>query len=120
MFGQQLDLVKELNLPVVIHDREAHRQSLDMIQASGVRRGVFHCFSGDYDMARKCIDLGFYISIPGVVTFDKSGKIRDVVERVPLTSLLLETDAPYLTPVPNRGKRNDPPLSSIRRKRWPP
>ncbi|NMC96220.1 MAG: TatD family hydrolase, partial [Deltaproteobacteria bacterium] len=54
MFGQQLDLVKELNLPVVIHDREAHRQSLDMIQASGVRRGVFHCFSGDYDMARKC------------------------------------------------------------------
>jgi len=108
MFGRQLDLVKELNLPVVIHDREAHRQSLDMIQASGVRRGVFHCFSGDYDMARKCIDLGFYISIPGVVTFDKSGKIRDVVERVPLTSLLLETDAPYLTPVPNRGKRNEP------------
>ncbi|NMC96238.1 MAG: hydrolase TatD, partial [Deltaproteobacteria bacterium] len=60
------------------------------------------------DMARKCIDLGFYISIPGVVTFDKSGKIRDVVERVPLSSLLLETDAPYLTPVPNRGKRNEP------------
>ena len=108
MFGQQLELAKELNLPVVIHDREAHEQSLDIVKASGVRRGVFHCFSGDYQMAEKCIDLGFFISISGVVTFDKSGKIRDVVERVPLSSLLLETDAPYLTPVPHRGKRNEP------------
>ncbi len=108
MFAQQLELAKELRLPVVIHDREAHRESLETVKSSGVRRGVFHCFSGDYAMAGKCIDLGFYISIPGVVTFDKSGKTRGVVEHVPLSSLLLETDAPYLTPVPHRGKRNEP------------
>jgi TatD DNase family protein len=73
-----------------------------------VRRGVFHCFSGDYAMAKQCIDLGFYISIPGVVTFDKAKTIQDVALRAPLSSLLLETDAPYLTPVPHRGKRNEP------------
>lgn len=107
-FGMQLELAKELNLPVVIHDREAHQQSLETVKASGVRRGVFHCFSGDYEMAKKCLDLGFYISIPGVVTFNKSQTIQDVAERVPLSFLLLETDAPYLTPVPHRGKRNEP------------
>ncbi len=107
-FGLQLDLAKELDLPVVIHDREAHQQSLETVRASGVRRGVFHCFSGDYAMAKKCIDLGFYISIPGVVTFDKSKTLQDVAEKVPLSSLLLETDAPYLAPVPHRGKRNEP------------
>ena len=108
LFGLQLELAKELNLPVVIHDREAHKQSLETVRASGVRRGVFHCFSGDYEMAKKCIDLGFYISIPGVVTYDKAKTIQDVALRVPLSSLLLETDAPYLTPVPHRGKRNEP------------
>lgn len=108
LFGLQLELAKELNLPVVIHDREAHRQSLETVQASGVRNGVFHCFSGDYDMAKKCMDLGFYISIPGTVTFDKSKTIQDVAARIPLSSMLLETDAPYLTPVPHRGKRNEP------------
>ena len=107
-FGQQLELAAELNLPVIIHDREAHKQTLETVRASGVRRGVFHCFSGDYEMAKKCIDLGFYISIPGVVTFDKAKTIQDVAERVPLSSILLETDAPYLTPVPHRGKRNEP------------
>ena len=98
----------ELNLPVVIHDREAHEQTLKIVKSSGVRRGVFHCFSGDYEMARQCIDLGFYISVPGVVTFDKAKTIQDVVQRSPLSSLLLETDAPYLAPVPHRGKRNEP------------
>ena len=108
LFRLQLELAKELKLPVVIHDREAHQQSLETVKASGVRRGVFHCFSGDYEMAKKCMDLGFYISIPGTVTFDKSKTIQDVAVRVPLSSLLLETDAPYLTPVPHRGKRNEP------------
>ena len=107
-FGQQLELAQELGLPVIIHDREAHQQSLETVRASGVRRGVFHCFSGDYEMAKKCIDLGFYISIPGVVTFDKSQILQEVAGRVPLSSLLLETDAPYLAPVPYRGKRNEP------------
>ncbi len=108
VFGLQLELAKELNLPVIIHDREAHELTLKMVKASGVRRGVFHCFSGDYVMAKQCIDLGFYISIPGVVTYGKAKTIQDVALRVPLSSLLLETDAPYLTPVPHRGKRNEP------------
>ena len=108
MFNLQLELAVQLKLPVIIHDRDAHEQTLRMVKASGVRRGVFHCFSGDYSMARQCIDLGFYISIPGVVTFDNAKTIQDVAQRVPLSSLLLETDAPYLTPAPHRGKRNEP------------
>jgi TatD DNase family protein len=108
MFNRQLELALQLKLPVIIHDRDAHEQTLRIVKASSVRRGVFHCFSGDYSMARQCIDLGFYISIPGVVTFDKAKTIQDVAQRVPLSSLLLETDAPYLTPIPYRGKRNEP------------
>jgi len=108
VFGLQLELAQELNLPVIIHDREAHELTLKMVKASSVRRGVFHCFSGDYTMAKQCIDLGFCISIPGVVTFDKAKTIQNVAEHVPLSSLLLETDAPYLAPVPHRGKRNEP------------
>ncbi len=108
LFGRQLELAKELQLPVIIHDRDAHEQTLKMVKASCIHCGVFHCFSGDYDMAQKCIDLGFYISVPGVVTFDKAKNIQDVARRVPLSSLLLETDAPYLAPIPYRGKRNEP------------
>lgn len=107
-FGRQLELAQELNLPVIIHDRKAHKQCIEMIKSSGVRQGVFHCFSGDYEMAKKCMDLGFYISVPGVVTFDKAKTIQNVAEHVPLSSLLLETDAPYLAPIPYRGKRNEP------------
>jgi len=107
-FGEQLELSRELNLPVIIHDREAHAEAIGMIRASGIRRGIFHCFSGDYEIARQCLELGFHISVPGTVTFAKAATIRDVVSRVPLTSLLIETDAPYLTPHPYRGKRNEP------------
>ncbi|MBP1709943.1 MAG: sec-independent protein translocase protein [Deltaproteobacteria bacterium] len=108
MFGYQLALALELKLPVIIHDRDAHEETLRMVKASGVRQGVFHCFSGDYIMARQCIDLGFYVSVPGVVTFDKSTVLHEVVRHVPLDSILLETDCPYLAPVPFRGKRNEP------------
>ncbi|HQL01621.1 MAG TPA: TatD family hydrolase [Smithellaceae bacterium] len=108
MFAKQLDLACELNLPVVIHDREAHEPTLRMVRASGVRSGVFHCFSGDWAMARQCIDLGFYISVPGVVTFDRSKVLQEVVRQAPIDGLLLETDCPYLAPVPHRGKRNEP------------
>ncbi len=107
-FARQLDMAASLNLPVVIHDRDAHEETLRMVRASKVRRGVFHCFSGDWAMARQCIDLGFYLSVPGVVTFDKSQKLQEVVRQAPLDALLLETDAPYLTPAPHRGKRNEP------------
>lgn len=108
MFAKQLELAKGLNLPVIIHDRDAHEETLRMVKASGVRLGVFHCFSGDWAMARQCIDLGFYISVPGVVTFDKSKVLQEVVRQAPLDAILLETDCPYLTPVPHRGKRNEP------------
>jgi len=107
-FGEQLQLAQELKLPVIIHDRDAHEQSLQMVKDSGIRQGVFHCFSGDYAMARKCLDLGFYLSVPGVVTFGKAQTLQNVVKNVPLSSLLLETDCPYLTPDPYRGKRNEP------------
>jgi TatD DNase family protein len=107
-FSEQLQLARELNLPVVIHDRDAHDQSLKMVKSSGIHRGVFHCFSGDYEMAKQCLDWGFYLSVPGVVTFNKSKTMQDVVKRLPLSSFLLETDCPYLTPDPFRGKRNEP------------
>jgi len=108
MFARQLELARELNLPVIIHDRDAHDRTLAMVKSSGIRSGVFHCFSGDWAMARQCIDLGFYISVPGVVTFEKSKVLQEVVRQAPLDSILLETDCPYLTPVPHRGKRNEP------------
>ena len=107
-FSEQLQLAKELHLPVIIHDRDAHDQSLEMVKASGIHSGVFHCFSGDYEMAKQCLDWGFYLSVPGVVTYDKAKTIQNVVKQVPLSSLLLETDSPYLTPNPYRGKRNEP------------
>ncbi len=107
-FGEQLELADDLNLPVIIHDREAHKETINLLSGwKGARRGVIHCFSGDYAMARKCLDLGFYISIPGTVTFPKAEILRDVVRRVPAESLLVETDAPFLTPAPHRGKRNE-------------
>jgi TatD DNase family protein len=108
MFARQLELAGELKLPAIIHDRDAHDQTLAMVKSSGIRSGVFHCFSGDWAMARQCIDLGFYISVPGVVTFEKSKVLQEVVKQAPLDSILLETDCPYLTPVPHRGKRNEP------------
>lgn len=108
MFAKQLELASELNLPVIIHDRDAHEETLSLVKSSGVCSGVFHCFSGDWAMAKQCIDLGFYISVPGVVTFEKSKVLQEVVRKAPLDSILLETDCPYLTPVPHRGKRNEP------------
>jgi len=108
-FGEQLALASELDLPVIIHDREAHQEILAMLGVRrGELRGVIHCFSGDRNMAGKFMDLGFYISVPGTVTFKKAEELRQVVQYVPLTSLLIETDAPFLAPQPYRGKRNEP------------
>ncbi len=108
-FREQLELAGELNLPVVIHDRDAHRETMNLLKDwKGSRGGIIHCFSGDSLMARQCIDLGFYISIPGTVTFEKNETLRSIVRDLPLGSLLVETDCPYLTPNPYRGKRNEP------------
>jgi len=111
-FGQQLNLAQKLNLPVIIHDREAHEDTLSMLRAAGPfpRQGVMHCFSGDTQLAQATLDLGFYISIPGVATFANAQGLRDVIKAVDMDMLLLETDGPFLAPVPYRGKRNEPKL----------
>jgi TatD DNase family protein len=111
-FRSQLALAKDLGLPVIIHDREAHDDTLRILQemAPFPDGGVMHCFSGDLALAGQVIDLGLYLSIPGVVTFKNGVDLQEVARRAPLTSLLLETDGPFLAPVPWRGKRNEPKL----------
>lgn len=107
-FIAQLEVAKEKSLPVVIHSREATEDTLEIIKAHGRElRGVIHCFSGSVEVAREYVKMGYYIGVGGVVTFKNSRKLKEVVEEIPLGSIVLETDAPYLAPTPNRGKRND-------------
>jgi TatD DNase family protein len=112
VFSEQLHLAKELDLPVVIHDREAHDDICALIRSAGPfpKGGVMHCFSGDPQLAEEMIDLGFYISIPGVATFTNAHILHEVIRAIDLRYLVLETDGPYLAPVPLRGKRNEPKL----------
>jgi TatD DNase family protein len=109
-FREQIGLAKEIGLPIVVHDREAHQETLEILksESAGECGGIIHCFSGDYEMAKVCTDMGFYISIPGTITFKNAGSFREIVKKIPLESLLVETDAPFLTPEPFRGKRNEP------------
>ena len=108
-FDAQLSLAKELDAPVVLHIREAFGDGMDMLRAhrNGLR-GVMHCFSGSYETARDCIDMGLYIAFGGALTFQNAKNLRETAARLPLDRLLLETDCPYLTPTPHRSKRNDP------------
>ena len=110
LFIAHIELARQMKLPIIIHDREAHRQTMDVLDDIGAwgLGGVFHCFSGDSEFARTIVRKGFLVSIPGVVTFRNSSRLRDVVRAIPLEHLLVETDAPYLTPEPYRGKRNEP------------
>lgn len=103
---KQIDIAKELNLPVIIHDRDAHGDILDILKKYKPK-GVLHCFSGSAEMAKEIINIGMYIGLNGVVTFKNARKSLEVVKEIPLSSLVLETDCPYLAPEPNRGKRND-------------
>jgi TatD DNase family protein len=109
-FKEQLNLAKKLALPVIIHDRDAHEDCLELLQAAAPfpHGGVMHCFSGDTHLAENILALGFYISIPGVVTFKNGKELQETASRVPLESLLIETDGPFLAPIPWRGKRNEP------------
>ncbi len=111
-FRAQLDLAADLDLPVIIHDREAHDAVLALLEAwvqgGEGRRGVLHSFSGDEAMAHRAVEMGFYIGITGPVTFKKAEGLRRVVATVPMARLLVETDAPFLTPHPYRGRRNEP------------
>jgi TatD DNase family protein len=111
VFKRQLRAARDFNLPVIIHTREAESETIDILNTdySGAkRRGVFHCFSGSDDLAKRAIELGFMISFSGIVTFKKASELRDIARQVPLDSLLIETDCPYLAPTPHRGKRNEP------------
>jgi len=109
-FERQLDMAARFSLPVIIHDREAHSELLAVLRKKekGDRKGVIHCYSGDYDLAMTFIEMGYFISIPGIVTYQKAYQLRDVAARIPVDYMLLETDAPFLAPVPERGKRNEP------------
>jgi TatD DNase family protein len=109
-FREQIVLAKELRLPIVVHDREAHEETLEVLKSARAEEcgGVIHCFSGDYEMAKECIEMGFYISIPGTITFKNAAGFQEIIKHLPLESLLIETDAPFLAPVPFRGKRNEP------------
>lgn len=108
-FTSQIELAASLDLPVIVHDREAHGDTLDILKATKPK-GVVHCFSGSKEMAREIIKLGMYIGLNGVVTFNNARKSLEVVKDIPLDRLVLETDCPYLAPVPHRGKRNDSSL----------
>ncbi len=110
VFAAQVALAVEINLPVIIHTREATDDTFDILRDAGKGqvRGVFHCFTGDHAMARRALDIGFYLSFAGIVTFPKAQSLRDVAAVVPENRLLTETDSPYLAPVPHRGKRNEP------------
>jgi len=109
-FREQLWLAREVSLPVIIHDREAHQEVLKILQEekTATMGGVIHCFSGDWEMAKACLDMGFYISIPGTITFKKSDAYHKLVRDLPLDRMLVETDCPFLAPYPFRGKRNEP------------
>ncbi|HEX8473652.1 MAG TPA: TatD family hydrolase [Pyrinomonadaceae bacterium] len=111
VFTRQLRLAREAGLPVIIHSREADDETVELLRAEGAGeglRGVMHCFGGSAAMAESVLELGFMISFAGNVTFKKAEPLRDVAQRVPLERLLIETDCPYLAPVPLRGRRNEP------------
>lgn len=109
VFRRQIRLANKLNLPIVVHDREAHKDTFDIIKEENKGSKVlFHCFSGSVEFMRECVKEGWYIALGGVVTFKNAVKMKEVAEEIPLNKLVLETDSPYLTPVPHRGKPNKP------------
>ena len=107
MFERQLSLAIERKLPVIVHDREAHGDCLEIVMNYPEARGVFHCFSGSAEMAKELIRRGWYLGFDGPITYKNARKALEVLQMCPLERMVIETDSPYLTPVPNRGKRND-------------
>jgi TatD DNase family protein len=109
-FREQVSVARELRLPIVIHTREAQEDTITILKEENAAEvgGVFHCFSGDAWLAKDALDLGFFLSFSGVITFQNATMLRDIAKTVPLDHMLIETDCPYLTPVPYRGRRNEP------------
>lgn len=107
VFRDQLALARELELPVIVHDREAHGDSLAIVKEFPEVRGVFHCYSGSVEMAKELVKLGWMISFTGVLTYKNARKTVEAAQAIPIERLMIETDSPYMAPVPHRGKRND-------------
>lgn len=107
VFRDQMALARELKLPVIVHDREAHGDSLAIVKEFPEVRGVFHCYSGSVEMAKELVGLGWMISFTGVLTYKNARKAVEVAQAIPIEHLMIETDSPYMAPVPHRGKRND-------------
>lgn len=107
LFIRQIELALELDKPVIVHDREAHGDSFDIVSRYPALRGVFHCYSGSAEMAAELLKRGWYLGFDGPITYKNAVKALDVIAACPADRMLLETDSPYLAPVPNRGKRND-------------
>ncbi|MHB1419982.1 MAG: TatD family hydrolase [Bacillota bacterium] len=110
VFRRHIHIAKQADLPVIIHDRDAHHDTVRVLREenAGETGGIIHCFSGSWDMARQCLDMNFYISLAGPVTYNNAVQLQEIARLVPLDRLLVETDCPYLTPHPYRGKKNEP------------
>lgn len=109
IFIRQLDIARQLHLPVCVHDRDAHGDMLSILQREGRGvRGVMHCFSGSWEMAQELLQMGWYLGIDGPLTFKNAAKLPQMLQRFPLERILVETDSPYMAPVPMRGQRNEP------------
>jgi TatD DNase family protein len=110
VFIQFIHMARETGLPIVVHERDAAQDAAELLRSEGAGklRGVIHCFTGNYESACAYLELGFYLSFTGIITFKNAEPLRDVVRKVPLDRIFVETDSPYLTPVPHRGKRNEP------------
>ena len=107
-FRAQMELARELNLPAIVHEREAHEDGMAVVREFSDVSGVFHCYSGSAEMARQLVDRGWYIGFTGVLTFKNARKAIEVASSIPLDRIVIETDCPYMSPEPFRGKRNDP------------
>ena len=107
-FIAQMELARELNLPVIVHERDAHQDGLEIVKQFPTVKGVFHCYSGSAEMAKELVNLGWYIGFTGVLTFKNAKKAIEVAQAIPLERIVVETDCPYMSPEPFRGKRNDP------------
>ena len=107
-FRMQMELAREVGLPVIVHEREAHEDGMAVVREFPDVTGVFHCYSGSAEMARQLVDKGWYIGFTGVLTFKNARKAIETAQAIPIDQIVLETDCPYMAPVPHRGKRNDP------------
>ncbi len=108
IFRTQIEIALSLNLPIIVHSREAHSDTFDILKETGIKKVIMHCFSGSLEFANSCIKEGWLLGVGGVVTFKNSRKLKEVVKNIPLESIVLETDAPYMAPHPMRGMENTP------------